>query len=81
MLQILNINKFMGLYNLQYFSVAVLVSLIFKTTLINNNKINSLQIYDTAQNYGILHKVVQRLSKHNLIIWKYRHIKNLNQRK
>jgi hypothetical protein len=32
----------------------------------NNNKINSLQVYDIAQNYKILHKVVQRLSQHNL---------------
>jgi hypothetical protein len=31
-----------------------------------NKKINSLQIYDTAQNYTILHKVVQSLSQHNL---------------
>jgi hypothetical protein len=28
----------------------------------NNKKINSLQIYDAAQNYRLLHKVVQRLS-------------------
>jgi hypothetical protein len=30
MLYILNINKFIGLYNLEYFSTAMLVSLIFK---------------------------------------------------
>jgi hypothetical protein len=28
----------------------------------NNNKINSLQTYDIAQNYRILHKAVWRLS-------------------
>jgi hypothetical protein len=32
----------------------------------NNNKINSLQAYDNAQNCRILHKAVQRLSQHNL---------------
>jgi hypothetical protein len=32
----------------------------------NNNKINSLQAYDNAQNFRILHKVVQRLSQRNL---------------
>jgi hypothetical protein len=46
-----------------------------------NNKINSLQIYDTAQNYRILQKVDQRLSEHNLKISKYRHIQMLGQRK
>jgi hypothetical protein len=36
----------------------------FKTlsyNIYNNNKISSLQIYAIAQNYRILHKVVQRL--------------------
>jgi hypothetical protein len=46
----------------------------------NNKKINSLQIYDTAQNYIILHKVVQRLAQHNLKIFKYRHIQKDGQR-
>jgi hypothetical protein len=32
-----------------------------------NNKLNSLQMYDIAQNYRIIH-VVQRLSQHNLKI-------------
>jgi hypothetical protein len=67
----------MGLYNLEYLSAAVLVSLMFKTPLIKYNRINSLQIRDTAHNYRILHKVVQRLSQHNLIISKYRHIQKL----
>jgi hypothetical protein len=31
-------------------------------------------MYGTAQNYVILHKVVQYLSQHNLIISKYCHI-------
>jgi hypothetical protein len=35
MLQILNINTFIGLYNLEYFSAAVLVSLMFKTPFIH----------------------------------------------
>jgi hypothetical protein len=35
-----------------------------------NNKINSLQNHDIAQNYRILHKVVQRLFQHNLKISK-----------
>jgi hypothetical protein len=39
-----------------------------------------LQIYDTTQNYRILHKVVQHLSQLNLIISKYRHIQKLRQR-
>jgi hypothetical protein len=47
----------------------------------NNRKINSLQIYDIAQNYRILHKVVQRLSQHHLKMSNHRHIQNLRQRK
>jgi hypothetical protein len=70
MLQILNINIFMGLYNLEYFSTTVLVSLIFKHLWLNNNKLTILQIYDTAQSYRILHKVVQRLPQYNLVISK-----------
>jgi hypothetical protein len=31
-------------------------------------KLSSLQRYDIAQNYRILHRVVQRLSQHNLKI-------------
>jgi hypothetical protein len=48
----------------------------------NNNKINSLQIglYDTAKNYGIPHKVVQRLSQLNLKMSNRRHIKKRSQR-
>jgi hypothetical protein len=38
------------------------------------NKLNSLQIYDTAQNYKILLRVVHRLSQHNLKFWHHRHI-------
>jgi hypothetical protein len=37
-------------------------------------KLNSLQRYDTAQNYRILHRVVQRLSEHNLRISHHCHI-------
>jgi hypothetical protein len=37
-------------------------------------KLNSLQRYDIAQNYRILHRVVQRLSQHNLKILHYRHV-------
>jgi hypothetical protein len=37
-------------------------------------KLNSLQRYDIAQNYRILHRVVQRLSQHNLKISHHRHI-------
>jgi hypothetical protein len=47
----------------------------------NNNMINSLQIYDIAQNYRILHKVVQRLSQHNPKMSKDRHIKKPHRRK
>jgi hypothetical protein len=99
---ILNIHKFIGLYNLEYFSTAVLISLIFQNTfdkqtmkwnyvfiipndksyvIFNNNKIYSLQTYDTEQNYRILHKVVQRLSQHNLKMSNHRHIEKLRQRK
>jgi hypothetical protein len=45
MLYILNINKFIGLYNLEYFSTAMLVSLIFKTPLINHEMKLGLQNY------------------------------------
>jgi hypothetical protein len=48
---------------------------------VNNNKINSLQRCDTAQNYRIRHKVMQRMSQHNLEILNYRHIQKLRQRK
>jgi hypothetical protein len=37
-------------------------------------KLNSLQRYNIAQNYRILHRVVQRLSQHNLKISHHRHI-------
>jgi hypothetical protein len=37
-------------------------------------KLNSLQRCDIAQNYRILHRVVQRLSQHNLKISHHRHI-------
>jgi hypothetical protein len=33
-----------------------------------------LQIYDSAQNYIILHRAVQRLSQHNLKISQHRYI-------
>jgi hypothetical protein len=44
------------------------------------NKINSLQRYGIAQNYRILHKVVQRLPQHNLNISNYRYIQKPRQR-
>jgi hypothetical protein len=47
----------------------------------NSNNISSLQRYDIAQNYGILHEVVQRLSQHNLKMSNHRHIQKLRQRK
>jgi hypothetical protein len=34
----------------------------------SNKELNSLQGHDIAQNYRILHRVVQRLFKHNLKI-------------
>jgi hypothetical protein len=37
-------------------------------------KLNSLQRYGIAQNYRIVHTVVQRLSQHNLKISHHRHI-------
>jgi hypothetical protein len=43
----------------------------------NYNTVNSLPVYDIAQNYKILHIVVRRLSKHNLKILNHRHIQNL----
>jgi hypothetical protein len=43
-------------------------------------KKNSLQLYDIAENYRILHKVVRRLYQHNPKISKYHHIQNLSQR-
>jgi hypothetical protein len=36
--------------------------------------LNGLQKYDIAQNCRILHRVVQRLSRHNLKILHHRHI-------
>jgi hypothetical protein len=47
----------------------------------NNNKINSLQMCDTTQNYRILYKVVQYLSQHNLTILNHHHIQKLCQGK
>jgi hypothetical protein len=46
----------------------------------NSNEINSLQRYE-AQNYRILHKVVQRLSEPNFKISNHRHIQKLRKRK
>jgi hypothetical protein len=46
----------------------------------NNNEINSLQRYD-AQNYRILHKVVQRFSEPNFKISNHHHIQKLHKRK
>jgi hypothetical protein len=47
----------------------------------NNNKINSVQIYNIAQNYRILHKIVHPVSQRKLTISKYRHIQKLRHRK
>jgi hypothetical protein len=47
----------------------------------NNNKTNSLQTRDSAQNYRIIHTAVQCLSQHNLKMSNHRHIQNLSQRK
>jgi hypothetical protein len=44
-------------------------------------KLNSLQRYDIAQNYRILHRVGQRLSQHNLKILHHCHMKKLCQTK
>jgi hypothetical protein len=41
-------------------------------------KLNSLQRYDIAQNYSILHWVVQHLSQHNLKISHHPHIQKQN---
>jgi hypothetical protein len=46
-----------------------------------NNKVNSLQTFDIAQNYRILHKVGQCLSQHNLSISNHYHIQKPRQRK
>jgi hypothetical protein len=46
-----------------------------------NNNINSLQRYDIAQHYKILHNVVQRLSQHSITIWNHCHIQKPRQRK
>jgi hypothetical protein len=45
----------MGLQN-----YAIIISTDNSHIKFNNNKINSLQTYDTAQNYRIVHKAVQR---------------------
>jgi hypothetical protein len=39
--------------------------------------LNSLQIYDNAQNYNILHKVFHHLSQHNLKISNHWYIQKL----
>jgi hypothetical protein len=44
-------------------------------------KLNSLQRYDIEQNYIILHRMVQRLSEHNLKISNNRHIYKLRKTK
>jgi hypothetical protein len=43
----------------------------------NNNNINSLQTYYIAQNYRILHKVVQCWCQHKLKMSNHRHIQKL----
>jgi hypothetical protein len=40
----------------------------------NNNKLISLQMYDTTQSYRTIHRVVKRLSKHILNISHHRRI-------
>jgi hypothetical protein len=39
-----------------------------------NNKFNSLQRYESAQNYISIHRAVQRLSKYNVKFLHRRHI-------
>jgi hypothetical protein len=48
--------------------------IIFLYSIHLRRKLNSLQRYDIAQNYRILHRVVQRLSQHNHKISHFRHI-------
>jgi hypothetical protein len=48
--------------------------IIFLYLIYLRRKLNSLQRYDIAQNCRILHRVVQRLSQHNLKISHHRHI-------
>jgi hypothetical protein len=99
------------MYNLKYFSAAMLKSNIQKTfgtkklhevksglrimlsscqlekkivvnlIIIIIIMLNSLQRYDIAQNYRILHRVVQRLPQYNLKILHHCHIQKLHQRK
>jgi hypothetical protein len=44
---------------------AVFTPIKYSNIKFNKNKINSLQIYDIAQNYKIIHKVVQCLSQYH----------------
>jgi len=46
----------------------------------NNNKTNTLQRYGIAQNYIILHKMVQLLSQHSFKISNHTDIQKLRQR-
>jgi hypothetical protein len=41
---------------------------------LNNNTLNSLQTYNTVQNYKILHKVIHSFFQHNLKILHHNHI-------
>jgi hypothetical protein len=47
----------------------------------NNNRLNSLQSYDIAQNYTVLHRMIQRLFQHKLKILHHRHTKGSAKRK
>jgi hypothetical protein len=83
---VLNLNKL--IYNREYFiettfnkkglrNYVVIIIPTENSCIKFNNNINNLQRYGIAQNYRILHKVVQRLSQHNLRISNQRHIHKL----
>jgi hypothetical protein len=58
MLYIINTNKCVGVYNLQYFSAAVLVSLIFQT-LSDDLAIGSFTVNGLQKGTGKLTKILQ----------------------
>jgi hypothetical protein len=65
-----------GLHN---YAVITPVENTYITYIKFNNKVNTLQVYDSAQNYRILHKAVQHLSQHNLKVLKYCRTQKLRQ--
>jgi hypothetical protein len=46
----------------------------------NINQINSLQMYDTAQNYKVLHRLDKRLAQNSLKISNHGHIHKVRQK-